>query len=985
MTCLRICIATLSILLLISNNVKSEHYYTLNSDDGLPSNTVWCVHQDENGILWFGTTAGISRYDGSQFYNLNVKDGLVSNSITSIEQFNSKQLVAISYRAGINKINTDSLQVESAIQNQSWQNSICIKKDKIYSITGNSVLQTNRSLTEISFPIEKKDAKTLFCDSNNNILVGSKNGLFTYSLKKGYLPFLTSEHQNETHSVYKDEAKNYWIGQTGQLLKVDKNNEIKIYKKGFPKDGIVHRVLKDSNNTIWLSITNYGLYKLKNDEAIFVGDKYGIGKTNINYLYKDKQGNIWIATFGKGLICIPKSSFISYTESNGLPKNVTNNIVYHPNLQGFLIASFDGLYFFKNDEFLEIESNFFLSNNAKKTSNYNFIYNVAVDADNQIYFFNKLYHEEEIKKSTFQNIPVLATFEFCQLPASKNIIARVNKNTKQVIHSKDNFKHDLPFNYQNLNTVFCDYKGRYWINSSEQGINGIQMYNDGKSIYFYHQVENYPDALTKGKLLSLAQIKDTVYLGTNIGLIEYKNGDFFESELNSQLNGISIKALVADKQDGLWIGTTNGLCYSKKNQLKHFTTENGLVSNEINCLALNNNDSLLVGTNAGISLLGLKDDLLIDTLYTPFNINSISTNKQKFNAFDEIVIDPNEELVKINFSAINYTKKSSNDFSYSLSRNNENENWHKTDKNFVTFNSLKGGKYTFSLKVKDEFGIWGKPKIIDFEILIPWWKKPISLLFALCFGLFFIGAILYTILQKQNERRQREIAIQAKINTLEQQALTAMMNPHFIFNSLNSMQYLFNSGQKLKANSYLSKFAHLIRLNISLTGKSTTTLAKELQRAQLYVELEKMRFGESIIYSVDKQIDIDTEQIVIPSMIIQPLIENAIIHGLSPKNKTGKINLEVSRIADNGLSILIEDDGIGISKSKALKKENFTGSKHKSKGLKVTKERIDMFCTLHNHTGGLQISNPDSTPTKIHILLPLVYEKLVNATLDISI
>jgi len=186
----------------------------------------------------------------------------------------------------------------------------------------------------------------------------------------------------------------------------------------------------------------------------------------------------------------------------------------------------------------------------------------------------------------------------------------------------------------------------------------------------------------------------------------------------------------------------------------------------------------------------------------------------------------------------------------------------------------------------------------------------------------------------------------SKLLALEQQSLNASMNRHFIFNALNSIQYYINTQDKLSANKYLTSFAKLIRKNLdsSSSGKSLVPLSDELERLELYITLEHMRFQNKFDYSISIGEDIDTDSILIPPMFLQPFVENSIWHGILPMEKNGKIQIDIKRNQQHEITFVIEDNGIGIDNSLAQKNEH----SHVSKGMELTSGRLEILKKITN-------------------------------------
>ena len=242
-----------------------------------------------------------------------------------------------------------------------------------------------------------------------------------------------------------------------------------------------------------------------------------------------------------------------------------------------------------------------------------------------------------------------------------------------------------------------------------------------------------------------------------------------------------------------------------------------------------------------------------------------------------------------------------------------------------------------------------------------WWTLTIIFLLVLVSILIGIGA--YFVLQKI--RRRKDIQLENRITLLEQKTLQGMMNPHFIFNVLNTIQYFINQEDSKEANKILSIFARLMRKHLEICLKSVITLAEEIEYLSLYLALEKIRFNEKMDYTVNVQDHIDPEEITLPPMLIQPFIENAIWHGIIPKESKGLINLDFT-LQNDELQIKIIDDGIGISNSKNKKSSN-----HISRGLELIQERVKLLNKLSEKKISISKIQTGNFGTEIVISIPI--------------
>lgn len=298
-------------------------------------------------------------------------------------------------------------------------------------------------------------------------------------------------------------------------------------------------------------------------------------------------------------------------------------------------------------------------------------------------------------------------------------------------------------------------------------------------------------------------------------------------------------------------------------------------------------------------------------------------------------------------NALNYLIKIHKQDSSLLSKN-QSESIVKSTKNHIQEQKIKENEQIIiSLKYKESFF---------------WWT--INIIFLLVLFTILIGIGTYFVFQKVKNRK--ELQVENRITHLEQKTLQGMMNPHFIFNVLNTIQYFIYQNNANEANKILTLFARLMRKHLEICLKSSITLAEEIGYLSLYLAIEKIRFSEKMDYEIIIQKSIDPEKIIIPTMLIQPFIENAIWHGIIPKENMGKVTLNFT-LNKNILKIKIVDDGIGISNSLNANKSKG----HISRGLELIQERVKLLNKLSDKKISIRKIRTGKSGTVIMITIPI--------------
>jgi len=337
---------------------------------------------------------------------------------------------------------------------------------------------------------------------------------------------------------------------------------------------------------------------------------------------------------------------------------------------------------------------------------------------------------------------------------------------------------------------------------------------------------------------------------------------------------------------------------------------------------------------------------------------------------NNIILPYNQNLIEISFVGLSYRTAGNIIYKYRLS--GINDQWTFTKNTLVSYPFLPDGEYKFEVYAMNKDGVYSiAPATITFIINPPFWKT--WWFIGVCI-LLFAGMVRVFIYFRIKAVKKRN-ALRLKLNKYMQQALSQQMNPHFIFNSLNSIQYYILQNDRLASNKYLSKFASLMRIILDNSQHQLIPLKDELNALNLYIELEAMRFKEKFQFSITVDEKLDTSINKIPPLLIQPYVENAIWHGLMHKEDNGILEVGL-RLKDNVIICTITDNGIGREKAAEIKNKKI--QTYKSRGTKITGDRLNLINTLNNmkmqiNYFDLKDNSGNASGTKVEITIPLIH------------
>lgn len=421
------------------------------------------------------------------------------------------------------------------------------------------------------------------------------------------------------------------------------------------------------------------------------------------------------------------------------------------------------------------------------------------------------------------------------------------------------------------------------------------------------------------------------------------------------LQSNNIFDLTSDNKDRVWLATSTGLDILQMNQPRKWEIFNfvkdeelginesvseKIVSDSDENIWLSSPDKIFKFKAALIKLNKEAPDAIIEKISLAFKETDWSKLTDSLYSYFQLpfnpVLDYNQNSLGISFNAIGLSTSNSNpEFSYKLMP--LDKSWSIPSKSkFVSFAQLPPGKYQFEVKAKDRASGWSQPAIFNFEISPAFWNRWWFRMIIIAIASFIIISIFRARIQKIKQ----DSLVQNQLKELEMKALKAQMNPHFIYNALNSIQSLFANDKKTEGIHYIGSFSRLLRQVLDNSENNVISLDKELETVGLYIQLESLRLDMQLQYKKNINEDIVTEFEKIPPLILQPFVENALWHGLNRKEGVKEIIISFN-IKDDWLICNITDNGIG--RQKALELKSLSLLPHQSKAIDITMKRLTDF------------------------------------------
>lgn len=444
----------------------------------------------------------------------------------------------------------------------------------------------------------------------------------------------------------------------------------------------------------------------------------------------------------------------------------------------------------------------------------------------------------------------------------------------------------------------------------------------------------------------------------------------------SEKNGLSsniCKNLFLSGED-IWVGTDKGLNRVHKQgggfQVTTLTSVDGLCSNIINAIYAHGND-VYVGTDKGMTYF--RTDEVESNSFCKLRVTAIRTAAHSWEYDTSGLSLPHyHSAIQVEFAGISY--RSAGEISYRYRLRGLSDAWQTTRETFVSYPTLPSGEYELELTATNKFGVQSGMKTIRFAVNRLLWEERWFVILAILVGAGALWALILIRIKKLKRQNQEKIDSNNRMAELEQMALKAQMNPHFIFNSLNSIQKYVITKDIRGANKFVSDFARLMRLTLEISSKSRISIEEEVKYLSTYLELERIRFDNKFQYAIQVDPAIDSSAQSIPPMILQPFVENSIRHGVRYRDDDkGRITIRFLK-NDLFLVCIVEDNGIGRELSGQYKSR--TPMEYQSRGMALTERRIEMMNRTQTTSSLISIEDlegADGRPagTRITLQFPL--------------
>ncbi len=1031
------------LLLLVLYNAQAQLNYHITTNQGLGTNMLSTIIRDRNNYMWICSYNGLFKHEGSGIRVFKKMRG-ADKSISSEEMhglFEDRYgFIWIGTTAGVDKIDPVTGKVihyylKNPDNNSSYVGYIYAvfqdNKDDMWIATNAALFRINYQTGKFTTVPERKDEKGMpstfmgyrpAVETKAGMWMGTSDGLvfYEYSTQKFYHRYYNPQQQavfnlpapfkksngNSSEITTDSKGNLYFIVDDDKLGRYNmETKQVDSFRFTYPVDAwrCCLSLAADNFDNIWIGFRHGGVLVFNKNTTDFISIQKQpvnslISSNYISSIVKDYQGRMWVTTdnglhiidlYNKAIQQVVLSNLPEFEQlkyQSGIATIDKNDNLYIPYLAGGIFK------YNANSQLVQytppVDSAIYKSSFVFTESDNSLL----VGTKNSLLKISSL----QPANNTWQKVPNLTD----SLHKTNGRIAWMYKHSDNSYYIKKftgewyhiNGKQIEQFSgdgFMKLGCVSKDSLSLWYI--TETANLARRQLNTGQTDTVFLQ------KLLKQSNFSFANPRDladdgngSIWITSQNGLLRYniKEGTLVTYSSSDGLSHSFTYALHADASGGVWVASIGGIDYYQpgSNSFRNitgFTASKYMDAFGSSVATSDGRICFITGNKIWIinpSLFFAQQQESKVVRIHEMRINDIPVNWNDSTMLMQLPWKKNRLLFR--FGLLDYNPQGNVQYAYKL--DGLQQDWVDNEsRNEIQFNVLSPGKYTLHIRAtatadnnKQYF------YQLSFHIKPPfwqtWWFR--MLIFSI------IALLLFLFYKRRINNLKAKSAIKQQMAELEGKAIRAQMNPHFIFNSLNAIQESIVTEKIDAAYDYLSQFSKLLRMVLDNSDKNLIPLNSELETIRLYLSLEALRFSQSFSYTIENSDKLDNEDIYIPSLLLQPFVENAIWHGLI--NKEGEKLLQIRFSENDGkLQCVIEDNGVGRARAAQIKEQKLGAARFASKGTKLAMQRIEIL--NRERPGSASIETIDlmdeagkGAGTKVVITLANDYNNSKNIHLD---
>jgi ligand-binding sensor domain-containing protein len=1004
----RTVLLTLFLLLVATLPTRAQGYNfrNLSVADGLAQSQVYAMCQDRRGAIWFGTRGGgLARYDGVTFDNYSVEEGLANSFVNATLEDRHGNLW-IATEQGLSRYDGVGFTNFNTVPPLSGTRVRAIAEDSSGVLwfgtqQGGLVRYDGQHFRDIfaTKTAERFSILALLVDHSGKLWIGTDRGVRCYDGKRVQSWGVTDGlNTNTVSAIAEGKSGMIWLATYGGGLCGFDGKTFTQVRDGLSNTTLLS-LLVDRTGVLWIGTSGGGVNRYEGGSIRVIGETEGLCNNVVTSIMQDSDGDIWFGSSGGGVSRLDGERFTHFTARQGklgdwiyaLREDRTGAIWFGSSGGG--VTRYDGRIYKRYSE-----ADGFTSGKVRA---------IYEDKRGVIWFgtvgsglfsfdggsFRHYGRSEGLQGRFINAIAEDLSGDLWLATSDAGVIRCRPPFSSAGGLSQISIKQGMPV--ERVYDLLVVPEGNVWCATDGGGICRIDPFGAKDSV----RVKTFSaaDGVTSNTVRSV--VRDSsgrIAFGTAGGGILFYSGKRFSSLSKSDgISSSNIYALAVDHHGNLWIGSEQGIdrvAMDNEGKLlrrKGFAFPEGITGVETsqNAITVDRQGNVWIGTIRGAVKYNPRFDrpnaippkthitavrlFFADVSKTPYAGDSLLP---WYHLPTELQLPYDQNSLSFDFVGI--SQRNPERVRYQWQLHGFDTGWspqgvHTT----AVYSNLPPGDYQLRVRSFNEDGVPDPtPALFTFRITPPYWGTWWFRLLAMIVGVGLaatVFALRVRAIQRRNTIERNELEMRRKILELRQQSLRLAMNPHFIFNALTSIQGFITGHNPQEARRYLTTFSRLMRSILQTSQEEHVSLEQEVSTIDHYLQLERLNAGGRFDYVIDLDPNINPATMAIPVMLTQPLVENAVYHGIRGSDRQGNILLAV-RQSGAMLRITVEDNGIGRASAQLLRRE--ASPDHLSSALGVISERLEIINAREGVASRLDITdlhddegNPSGTRVEVYI------------------
>lgn len=928
------------VVLLFAQSGTAVNFENYSIDDGLPSSEVYQVLQDNDGYLWFATDRGVCRYDGNNFKVFTKLDGLTDDVVFGFHLDHLNRLWFYSFNGGLcyyrdGRITEPAFNIElkKVLKHHIYPviTTIFVDNEKGIWIGTNSehLFHVNTETHEVKDTgLAEGEGHELLLNIQPERPTGLVyNSGHKYSEPKQlvYIDITTGDtsrfpidHLKQpmylpTWSVRK--GKHSFFYASGQVLsQLNSNGFVQSTKTDA---NILNCLVVDSDSNLWVG-TRDGILLYRNGDLSANPERYLPG-SHVSSFCRDGEGGYWFTTLNHGIMYTASLSVKSKPSSELGSARLFN--VFGTKAGVYTSASNGNVYFFPGGNMDSLQS--FPTQNRSQN---HFRYSKDM---NLVYGLGEL---KVMEHDGTSSVPFKIWYGFDHNDEKSHFIwnQMVLEESIEMYDFHNDTSYFFPVKNEIVVATLLPRSNEVWFGN----LKGLYTIKNGKTHFVGERIPELAIRIADIDVID----EEHLLVSTRGNGAWIVNCNTYGSHRIKNIPNSHCHSSIVDQAGNLWLATFSGVFKVSdplgKANVRRYGKYEGLMSNEVTDI-MEYQGRIWVSTGVGISNFGV-DWIPSNPENSPVRVASIQINNQDTTVCEFYQLNHDQNNISITANVISYMMP----VQYEYKMSGLHEDWIRTYDRRISFSELKPANYTLLLRAGNR-SQKSAAQEIRFSIAAPFWATSwfrIMLFTIPGLLIILVANIRFRIIRRENKLYNLFLRS-------EQKALRSQINPHFLFNSLNSLLEILMTKKHENVVRYVLNFSKLMRKVLENSREESIVLQEEIEFLGLYLSVESQRFDNGFKYSMDVDPKIETSRMTIPPLLIQPYLENALKHGVSSR-KDDKARIDIRfYLESDQLKVDISDNGTGY---KAVK--NRTGRKHQSLGMRINGERFKLFSNSETYS-----------------------------------